>query len=147
MFKRNLGVLIVAVALAIAGFLTLPSPAQQTAEKPAASQPTDASTRIFSGYCVSKAADSKDEKYPCVVVVYKSENKTACKLVFFVDKPIAVPFKVEPSADAKEAKLSGTLKDPRGFEIKFAATLKDGKIEGTYSQPHDNGEFSLTEVE
>jgi hypothetical protein len=101
------------------------------------------SVRVFAGTIQSAAPQFQGLRAPATLTLIEHNRDFECRFVFFVGT--ALPLTVRaPKSGATT--LDGTACDPRGWDVSFAAELRGDRVEGTFVQPHDRGDFELEEV-
>ena len=98
------------------------------------------SVRVFAGTVDSS---NKALSVPATLTLVEREGEFECRFVFFVGEALPLSVRAPKSAGTT---LRGTARDPRGWDVSFAAELKGERVNGTYDQPHDRGTFALREV-
>jgi hypothetical protein len=99
--------------------------------------------RVFAGTVDSMSPQFQGLRAPATLTLVERDREFECRFVFFVGT--ALPLTVRAPKSGATA-LNGTARDPRGWDVSFAAELRGGRVEGTFVQPHDRGTFELEEV-
>jgi uncharacterized protein YceK len=102
--------------------------------------------RSYAGVVLSKSEEHQGTVAPAMLVTVPTEDGVACRMVFFLaaDAPVLLKGTVR---DTQDSELSGTWRDPRGWDVTWKIRLKGNTVIGTFKQPHDFGDIRLKRVE
>ena len=106
----------------------------------------DNEIRTYAGVVLSKSEEYKGTVSPATLVTVPTEDGVVCRMVFFACSEIPVLLK-GAVRDIEDSELSGTWKDPRGWDVAWKVRIKENTVQGTFKQPHDFGDISLKIIE
>ena len=90
----------------------------------------------YASVVLSKSKEYQGTVSPAMLVAVPTEDGVVCRMVFFVgpDTPVLVKGTLR-NTEAPE--LSGTWRDPRGWDVTWKVRLEGNTVRGTFKQPHD----------
>lgn len=103
---------------------------------------TGSSVRIFTGRITSDI----EETGPAVVVLSSDLSGIQCRFIFFTGhSEVMIHLEVDGATEEGILRVKGSARDPRGWDVTFAAVIRGDTILGQYQQPNDQGKFMLKE--
>jgi len=100
-------------------------------------------TRKFEGTVDSASPAFQGLHAPATLTLVDRGDRYECQFVFVVGVPISFTLIATKNS---QNKIEGSARDPRGWDVAFAARLDGDRVTGTFRQPHDHGTFELREV-
>ena len=102
--------------------------------------------RSYAGVVVSESETFRGKTGPATLVTCTTPDGMECRMIFFVspDMPVLVKGVVR---EGTKLDLSGTWKDPRGWDVSWKIHQEKDDITGEYKQPHDFGKILLKRID
>lgn len=118
--------------------------AQDQTQNLSANKSDITNVRVFVGFTIS--GEMQDLIAPTVVTIIEYSDRIECRFVTFPGTPVALKAEIPVPEQGEKMVFEGKSQDPRGWTVQWTAELVGNEIMGTFTQPHDEGQFLLLEA-